>query len=92
MCLDQVCAAAVAFAQDKIARDGGTTTDKNGLTLLQVAAINLYTQEAIYQRLNSLLNARKERSTRLKPWFRYMHVLFEALDKLEPYTATGMDL
>ena len=71
-CLDVAVWSARSFAQSKIANDGQqhaspSAVDINGLTVKQVGAINLYSQEGpFYRRLNALLNAKKNRSQRLQ--------------------------
>ena len=70
-CLDVAVWSARSFAQSKIANEvqkhaSPSAADVNGLTLKQVGAINLYSQEGpFYRRLNALLNAKKNRSQRL---------------------------
>ena len=58
--------AAMHFASKKLTDDGADPSvpgavDRNGLTVVEVAAINLYSQEAIYNPLNKLLNAKEDR-------------------------------
>ena len=85
-CVKGICDKAIAFAKNKITEDGGIPTlDKNGLNKTEIGAINLYTQEAIYRRLNGLLNTKKERAKRIRPWFPYMRILFTSLQQLRPH-------
>ena len=51
-----------------------------------MGAINLYTQNALYQRLNEALRA-KSRKTALGPYYSYLRLLFHALSKLPPATS-----
>ena len=82
--------AATDFAKEKLSKDCGnpadpTAMDSNGLCLKDIAAINAYTQESVYKPLNKMLNVKKDRSARLKPYFRYMRMLLGAMKKLSPF-------
>ena len=64
--------------------------DAHGLTLLEIAALNLYTQESIYGFLNKALNTKNARQQRLTPVLSYMRILLRALAKLPPYAELGL--
>lgn len=70
---------AVEFAEDLI----NSRDDFHMLTIDELAAINLYTQEAIYKILNAALRDRN-RST-IKPWFPYLKLIIPGLQKLKPF-------
>ena len=97
-CLDIAVWSARSFAQSKIANDGKqhaspSPTDVNGLTLKQVGAINLYSQEgAFYLRLNALLNAKKNRSQRLHVRVSVYALLFNVMQILVPFSNTHADV
>ena len=81
---------ATEFAKGKIVTDGGkledpAALDNNGLRLKDIAALNLYTQVSVYKPLNRMLNAKKDRSVRIRPYFRYMRLLLGAMKKLIPF-------
>lgn len=69
--------ASINFARDKLHLGGA---DPHGLTEDMIAAINLYTQQVMYEDLNSKLRA--ESRNCLKPYFLYLRLLLAALDKL----------
>ena len=77
---------ATKFAGRKLRRevnDGtaqSSTTDCHGLSVDEIAAINLYTQEAVYPTLNEYLRAQNRKQ--LKPFFPYLALLLTALMKL----------
>ena len=57
--------------------------DKHGLTLCEIAAIHLYTQQAIYSQLNKMLRDRDR--TKLLVYFPFLKLLLTALEKLPNY-------
>ena len=77
---------ATKFARRKLRRevnDGtaqSSTTDCHGLSVDEIAAINLYTQDAVYPTLNEHLRAQDREE--LKPFFPYLALLLTALMKL----------
>ena len=94
-CLDAAVYTAMMFAKQLITNAGFDPTDPlaedaNGLGVLEIAALNLYTQESIYSQLNKLLNAKNERHKRLTPILPYMRLLFRALAKLPHHTDLGL--
>jgi len=51
----------------------------HGLTVDEAAAIRLYTMEAIYRDVNAAL--RSADRTKVTPWFKYLNMLFRAVEK-----------
>jgi hypothetical protein len=65
----------------------------NGMSIHEIAALNLYTQESTPKRENSvywLLNKclRDPKREGIQPFLGYIRLLFEAFSKLQPYDTT----
>jgi hypothetical protein len=77
---------ATAKAEELIASDG---PDRFGLSADHIAALNLYTQDAMYSALNAALRA-ADRAT-VKPYFSYLRLFLDALRLLPAHHPHGDD-
>lgn len=76
--------AADEFAEDLLFMSGGK--DSNSLTRDEIAAVNAYSQKALFRVLNSRL--RDEDRSKLVQWFPYLKLLCQALLKIPDTQAT----
>ena len=70
------CESALDYAREYLSAH----KDSN-LTLDEAAAINLYTQEFLYKKLNNLLRDKDRK--KLVPWFRYLKLFLCGLEKIK---------
>ena len=75
---------AMAKAEELIADDG---PDKHGLTPDHIGALNLYSQDILYDALNTALRSADRDS--VKPFFSYLRLLLDALHLLPEYHPRG---